>query len=140
MARQKIKTTKIFTGFSTIDNNAYQTKVYDLDLVKRDILNALMTRRGERVMNPLFGSIIWQLLFEPFTQNIQQQILADVQRIINNEPRVELIDVQITNDDQGITLSILLNYVPFNVIDTLYARFVRENFNTIVTERDLDDL
>ena len=51
-----------YKGFSTID----QTKKFrltDIDLVKRDLLNHFSIRKGEKLMTPNFGSIIWNMLF-----------------------------------------------------------------------------
>lgn len=121
---------RIFIGFSTVGRNIPETQIYDIDLVKRDLQNHFMTSLGERVMKPNFGSIIWDLLFEPFTDSIRQRIIDDVRRVINSDPRVQLIDLDVIDDEYGITLNALLNYSPFNVTEELYVRYVRENFNS----------
>jgi len=121
---------KIFIGFSTVIQTVPSTRLYDIDLVKRDLQNHFMTRLGERVMKPTFGSIIWDLLFEPFTETVRQQVISDVRRVINSDPRVELVDLQVNNEEYGITVEAILQYNPFAVLDTLYVRYVRENFAT----------
>ena len=55
----------IFKGFSTIDKVRAPYTLTDIDLVKRDLLNHFYTKKGERLMKPNFGSIIWDLLMEP---------------------------------------------------------------------------
>lgn len=140
MTNPRIRTKRLFVGFSTVDRRVPETRLYDIELVKRDLLNAFMTRRGERVMNPTFGSIVWNLLFEPFTEGIRQQVISDVQNIINQEPRVQLVDLRVTQTDQGIEVECMLNYVPFNVVDTLYAQFVRRNFGEGIIETFSEDL
>ena len=55
-----------FKGFSSkADKRNF--KVYDFECVKQDLINRLSVRKGERVENPEFGTIIYDVLFEPFT-------------------------------------------------------------------------
>lgn len=126
----RLQRNKIFIGFSTVGQTVPSTRLYDIELVKRDLQNHFMTSLGERVMKPNFGSIIWDLLFEPFTETVRQQVVADVQRVINSDPRVDLINLNVTNEEYGITVEAMLQYQPFAVLDTLYVRYVRENFAT----------
>ena len=63
-----------YKGFSTID----QTKKFrltDFELVKQDLLNHFSIRKGEKLMNPNFGSIIWNMLFEPLTADVKSTIV-----------------------------------------------------------------
>ena len=50
-----------YKGFSTVAG-VKSNQLYDLDIIKQDLINHFYTRKGERVMNPDFGSIIWDLL------------------------------------------------------------------------------
>ena len=56
---QPAKTSQFYKGFSSLDQTTSNSKLYDFDLIKQDIINHFNTRKGERVMNPTFGSIIW---------------------------------------------------------------------------------
>ena len=47
-----------FQGFSTKTNQFFPDRLYDIDLAKQDLLNEIYTRKGERVMEPQFGSIV----------------------------------------------------------------------------------
>ena len=120
-----VRKDKYFIGYSTVGKRVPETRLYDIELIKRDLLNQFMTRKGERVMNPDFGSIIWSMLFEPFTENNKQIIIEDVKRIISEEPRVNLVDLNVEESEHGITVDALLNYQPFNLTDSLYALFTR---------------
>jgi len=51
----------IFKGFSTVNKVKAPYTLTDMALVKQDLLNEFNTRKGERVMRPNFGSIIWDL-------------------------------------------------------------------------------
>jgi phage baseplate assembly protein W len=119
---------RTFKGFSTIDQEWGNFKLYDLDLAKRDLLNELYTRKGERIMSPQFGSVVWDLLFDPMTDENIEIIREDCLRIVSKDPRLELrqLDVQENFDQQSITVAILLNYVPTATLTELVAVFQRE--------------
>lgn len=115
-----------FKGFSTINRTWGNFKLYDIELAKRDLLNEFYTRKGERLMSPAFGSIVWDLLFDPMTPETVQLITEDCQRIITKDPRLELRDVYVQEEDHSITVTILLNYVPTATVTELVAVFNRD--------------
>jgi hypothetical protein len=61
----------IYRGFST-RLNAKKYSVTDFALAKQDMINHFEIRKGEKLMNPQFGSIIWDMLFEPLTEDTKQ--------------------------------------------------------------------
>lgn len=101
---------QFYKGFSTVNSESLSTKLFDFDLIKQDILNMFQTRRGERVMNPEFGTIIWNLIYEPFTDNIKQAISDDVTRILNYDPRVIPTKINITEAEYGMIIEATLYY------------------------------
>jgi phage baseplate assembly protein W len=119
----------LFTGFSTqkVAPGSSKTTVYDIELIKIDLLNQFMTKKGERLMLPNYGTIIWDQLFEPFTETVQSLILEDVLHIVNSEPRVTVNTVTSTQTDYGISVAVSLYYIPFNAVDSLALTFDREN-------------
>ena len=52
----------LYKGFSTNDNLNPSSKLFDFDLIKQNIINHFNTKKGERLMNPEFGTIIWDLI------------------------------------------------------------------------------
>ena len=92
----------IFKGFSTIDKVRAPYTLTDIDLVKRDLLNHFYTKKGERLMKPNFGSIIWDLLMEPEDTVTEQEIKDDIERIIDTDPRVTLRDITLYIMDHTI--------------------------------------
>lgn len=117
-----------FKGFSTVGKQFGNFKLYDIELAKRDLLNELYTRKGERIMSPEFGSIIWDLLFDPMSVETNELIEQDMQRILTKDPRLELRQLSITEnvDTQLITVAIILNYVPTATLTELVAIFNRD--------------
>jgi phage baseplate assembly protein W len=113
-----------YYGFSTY-NRARKFKINDLTLIKQDLFNHFHIRRGEKLMNPNFGTIIWDVLFEPFTETTQKLIADDVKKIVNYDPRLRVEDVAITEFTDGIQIEIALVYVLENQVDNLSLRFDR---------------
>ena len=110
-----------FVGFSTINKKSNFT-LTEYDLIEQDIKNALMTRRGERLMNPQLGTIIWDLIMEPLDSTSKYAIIEDVRRIVSQEPRAEFISAQVTEQNNGIILEVTINYmnVSTNTLQLIY--------------------
>ena len=87
--------TSKFRGYSSVGTGFLNPVRYDLDLAKQDLLNQFHTRFGERIMLPKFGTIIWDLLFDPLDDNTRRAIRDDVIRIISEDPRwgIETVDM-----------------------------------------------
>ena len=64
--------------------------------VESSLRMVLATAPGERLMRPLFGCRIWDLLFEPINANTVGLMTEAVREAVGRwEPRVELDDVEI---------------------------------------------
>jgi phage baseplate assembly protein W len=103
-----VKQSQYYKGFSSVDDTTSATKLFDFDLVKQDIINSFRTRRGERVMNPTFGSAIWDLIMEPATPITRQQFMDDIQVICTSDPRVTPIQMDLTEYETGYFLELTL--------------------------------
>jgi len=119
---------RVFKGYSTVERQYGPFKIYDMELAKRDLLNEMYSRKGERLMSPEFGYIVWDVLFDPMTEEIVEAIKADTLRILSRDPRLELRQLDITEnyDQQSITVAIVLNYVPTATLTDLVAVFYRD--------------
>jgi len=122
-----------FKGYSTVDKTWGNFKLYDINLAKRDLLNEFYTRKGERVMSPEFGSIVWDLLFDPLTDETIDTIRADCLRIVTKDPRLDLLDIDIVDNEHTIIVTIILRYVPTATETELVAVFNRN----LTAEREL---
>lgn len=116
----------MYNGFSTVDN-LKKYRLTDFELVKRDIQNHFSIRKGEKLMNPEFGTIIWDMLFEPLSDETKNLIIQDVKKIIANDPRVAANNVLITEFDRGIQIEIELIYISTSQVGTIIARFDQAN-------------
>ncbi len=114
-----------FKGYSSLAGEFSEPALFDKELARRDLLNHFYTRRGERLMAPLYGSVIWDLLFDPMTEENQSLIFSDAQRIVEQDPRWKLREAAIRSDTvtQTIYLDMLLTYVPSTSEETLTVAF-----------------
>ena len=104
----------LFTGFSTKNKNAINHVLSGKDLVIEDIMNHIMTRKGERVMLPNYGSIIHDMLFEPLTDETTELIEEDLTDIINDDPRCNFVSIEVTDSNHTINAIVRLQILPTN--------------------------
>ena len=116
----------IYNGFSTY-NRLKKFTLTDFDLVQQDIFNHFNIRKGEKLMNPEFGTIIWGMLFEPFTDSVRKAITNDVKRIVTYDPRVAVDTIRIDEFQQGLRITITLTYLVENKTTTLSFNFDRDS-------------
>ena len=102
------KLTHYYKGFSTTNPDNRGSKLYDFELIKQNILNHFNTRKGQRVMNPTFGTIIWDTLMEPLTPAIRTALTKDIEAICNTDPRVYPTQIQISEYEQGYLIDVVL--------------------------------
>lgn len=81
----------------------------DEEAVKESLKNLILTDRGERLMQPNIGSDVRASLFEnatPATIKILEERVRDV--INNHEPRVSIIDINVTSfyDENRVQITI----------------------------------
>jgi phage baseplate assembly protein W len=121
----------MYKGFSTVG----RTKKYrltDQDLIKQDLINHFYIRKGEKLMNPNFGTIIWNVLFEPMTDDLKAVIIADIKQVASYDPRLSIDNVVVTEFEQGIQVELQLRYVETNQINVMNLRFDGAS-NTLTT-------
>ena len=106
-----IKQSQFYVGYSSVNPELSSTTLYDFDIIRQDIINQFNIRKGERVMNPNFGTIIWDLIFEPFTDDVKQALSDDISRVCNSDPRAVPIQIDINEQEYGMLLEITLKYV-----------------------------
>ena len=120
-------TPQMYKGFSTVSNDTENFKLYDYALIKQDLINHFYVRQGERLMNPTYGTIIWDLIFEPMTEQTQNLILQNVNEIINYDPRITANNVIVTQYESGIQIECMITYVPYNLSEQLQLQFDQNN-------------
>lgn len=116
----------LYNGFSTI-NRRNKFKLTDFELAKQDLYNHLNTKKGERIMHPNFGTIIWGMLFEPLNDETRNIIEQDLLSIIKFDPRLRADSIVVTDFEHGIQIEVDLTYVLDDQRDILRFTFDRNN-------------
>lgn len=116
-----------YVGFSTSVGLEPPYRLVDIELVKQDILNALNTRRGERVMRPTYGTRIFDLLMDPFDEETRDAIIEDVRTVLANEPRVSITSIDAQELEHVMRVEIEIFYRPQEVAELLYIEYDRRN-------------
>ena len=88
-------------------NSTFQT----VDAVKANLINYLLTGRGERYFNPSFGSGLRNLLFS----NIGKETLVNVEIAIkeglkNYFPQLNILNLQLIDKTEENTVQLILNF------------------------------
>jgi phage baseplate assembly protein W len=100
-----------FIGFNTQDQFKKFTLVDDA-LIKRDLLNALNIRQGQLVGRPGYGTALWDNLFENQTNETEAAITREIQRVAGGDPRLQISEIDIFPQENGILIQVLLTIVP----------------------------
>ncbi len=113
-------------GFSTVGRTKAPFTVTGKECVLRDLENEFYTKKGERPMRPNFGSIIWDLLMDPATGQVEKLVKEDIQRILDRDPRVEEKKVKVLVLDNSISAEVVIDVIPFNSVETLYLTYTQQ--------------
>ena len=114
-------TQRSYKGISTANPNNTSFTLHDIALIKQDIINHFHISQGEKLENPEFGTIIWDALHEPLTDDLKEAIGKNVTDIVNYDPRVQVNDVVVTSYESGLQVECDLTYLPYNITCLLYT-------------------
>ena len=107
--RQPRKAVGVDLPFSgdVVFNSTFQTK----DALKVNLINYLLTNKGERPLNPGFGAGIREFLFA----NINQEELEDIKETISTNitrffPNIKPTRLEVTSDPDTNIINFFLRY------------------------------
>jgi len=94
---------------------------------KSNLINYLLTNKGERVFNPMFGANLRNLLFE----NVQDRTTDELQERIQNDiknyfPQIDIKEIEFNNQPDRNTINFTLTY-------TIRNFGVEDNINILLT-------
>lgn len=117
----------LYRGFNTIGRNFGPYKLRDNSLVVRDFLNHLYIRKGEKIHNAEFGTIIWASIFEPLTPALKESIRKDIEKVATYDPRIRLIDrVVVQEYESGLRIDLQITFSVNNEVANLALQFDRQ--------------
>lgn len=109
---------KKFTSYSTNSLSATESgKIYDLEVIRQDILNTVWTRKGEYPIDLKRGMIVHDYVFSPMLNEVEKSIIIeDTKAQLAEDPRFEVRDVRVFSEDDNhaIVLYIDLFVPPLN--------------------------
>ena len=97
-----------FNGPAGPFNKTYSTK----DQTKSNLINLLLTDKGERLFNPEFGTDLRRVLFEGITEDI----VPTIQNLITTNVNIFVPEVQITSivvnteNKENNSISVIVTY------------------------------
>lgn len=97
--------------------------LFDVDLVRQDLINHFNTRKGERVMDVDYGFIGWDLLFELDRPGNAQLLEADARNIVAQDPRLQLLSIEVQSVEYGYQILMALRYVQLETVEELSLTF-----------------
>ena len=90
--------------------------------IKQAVKNIILTSPGEKPFQPLIGSSVNRLLFEPLDAFTADAVAEEIRTTINQyEPRVKLTKVDVTPIFEGNKLNVSLEYkiVGLPIVETI---------------------
>ena len=99
-----------------------------LEQAGSNIKNLLLTAKGERVMQPDFGSRLRDLLFEQYTEDLEERVREEIQQSMSTWlPYIVISQVDVIQDETNpnqtkVDLDFSLNYEP-NRFDSITLNF-----------------
>jgi len=121
--QKPVTTNRAYRGTSTVNPNNNSKKLFDIGLIKQDLLNHFHIRQGEKLMNPEFGTIIWDAIHEPLTEDMKEAIAKNVTDVVNHDPRISVNNIEIDSYESGIVIDVELMYLPYNISEKLKLTF-----------------
>lgn len=76
---------------------------YDLGAIRNSIINIMTTSPGEKILNPLLGIDLRDLLFEPVSEDVRETIVERIRvGLIEQEPRIEFFEPpEVISDEEN---------------------------------------
>jgi phage baseplate assembly protein W len=98
-------------------NGAFAVNFTTIDQAKSNLQNLILTKKGERLMQPEFGCDIWKILFEPIVEgDIESKIEETVLDAVNTWlPYLNIDTILFDYDDNDIDTNRLALEVQFSL-------------------------
>jgi phage baseplate assembly protein W len=121
-----------YKGFSTIDKDKKFSMV-DRELIKRDLLNALLIRAGTLPGRPEVGTKIWDYIFDPNDNITSGSIEQELRRIIDMDKRLQLHELTLSAVNNTITAYVSVSILPDYSTEQFYINFSQDTQTATIT-------
>jgi phage baseplate assembly protein W len=95
----------------------------DADAIKSDLMHLLLTRKGERLYNPDFGTNLLKYIFEPNDNMTLEALKDEVSNTVKRYlPNLSIKNISVTESDQSEYAAVIrIDYVitdnVFDIVD-----------------------
>jgi phage baseplate assembly protein W len=111
-----------------MSTNTFNQTYDNLVQLKSNVRNLLLTRKGERLGQPTFGTNLHTLLFEPNDEELEQKIYDTIDNSIRNWlPQLTIREINIEATDE------MKDKNSINVSIVFTANYNRQDFNVEFT-------
>ena len=111
-----------------MSTNTFNQSYDNLLQLKSNVKNLLLTRKGERLGQPTFGTNLHTLLFEPNDEELEQKIYDTIDNSIRNWlPQLSIREINIEATDE------MKDKNSINVSIVFTANYNRQDFNVEFT-------
>ena len=108
-------------GINVLYNNG--TNVFNVttttkEQVKSNLINFILTNKGERMFDPMFGGNLRASLFQPDSDfdNLASKLESEIYSYV---PNIKIQSINIIKQSDNNLVNILINYSIYNQQDTL---------------------
>lgn len=111
-----------------LGSNGYFEQAFDaLTQIRSNLINLLLTKKGERLMQPSFGCDIHQYVFSNITSNTEANVRGAIEEAVQTWMpfvKIEQVKVQTDPDYNKILVSVIFT-IPnnLNIADTITLVF-----------------
>ena len=109
-------------GFPLNGDAVFVPTFFTRDQIKANMINYLLTNKGERVFRPNFGADLRNLLFEQILDITSDELKSNIQSDISQFfPNVEVVEIEFNNQPDENTVNFTLKYriVNFGIEDSV---------------------
>lgn len=130
LVKDTITYSDFLVNFERHPINKDLVRVVNESAVSRSIRAIVLTNKGEVPYQPGKGSNIKSFLFEQMTTQTSHDIKEDIiQCITNQEPRAQLIGVQVNPDYDNNIYTVIIAYTLLNDVTTRTVNITLERIN-----------
>jgi phage baseplate assembly protein W len=106
------KTTTHNSTYADIDTDAdaLNTRLLDIHAIRNSIRNHLSWRQGERILNPSFGNVLYQYLYEGTGDVNPSMVEQSVRTMLSDESRISITRVNANIDPDNHECSVTVIY------------------------------
>lgn len=116
----------LYIGIRGDLNLSHHLIEFDERLIWSDLWNVFNTVPGERVKMLDFGSYMRYYLFEPNDAILRAEVETEVARIVDQDPRIVLDEVDIITDQERLTVNMTVTLTDIGTQTLLNFNFTRK--------------